>query len=179
MRIGLAQMTWHMVADHPLTGVGFGHFRDQAPRFAQDPSSPYYAFSSTAMEHNNMLSVLAETGFIGLALYLTAIVSLIVISIRLYHKLPTTAPGFINRDLIVLYWILAAAFLIDGFFRETSDNPFANCLFFGLSGVIAALNILLGPKSIRAKVGYPVNLPSGVKKERPAARMPVRITAQR
>ena len=179
MRVGLAQMTWHMVADHPLTGVGFGHFRDHAPNFAQDPSSPYYAFSSTAMEHNNLLSVLAETGFIGLALYVTAIVSLIVISIRLYKKLPESAPGFINRDLIVLYWILAAAFLIDGFFRETSDNPFANCLFFGLSGVVAALNILLGPRPIRANVGYPASRPSGVKKEGPAARMPVRITAQR
>jgi len=180
LRIGLAQMTWHMVADHPLTGVGFGHFRDHAPDFAQDPSSPYYAFSSTAMEHNNLLSVLAETGFIGLALYVTAIVSLIVISIRLYRKLPAAAPGFINRDLLVLYWILAAAFLIDGFFRETSDNPFANCLFFGLSGVIAALNILLGPKPIRAKVGYPAIGATGVRTEHPAAaRLPVRVTSTR
>lgn len=181
LRIGLAQMSWHMVADHPLTGVGFGHFRDHAPRFAQDPGSPYFAFSSTAMEHNNMLSVLAETGFIGLALYVTVIVLLITISIRLFRKLPDSAPGFINRDLLVLYWILAAAFLIDGFFRETSDNPFANCLFFGLSGVIAALNILLGPKPIRARVGYPLGRTTGVMSELPAtqsvARLPIRVNS--
>ncbi len=179
MRIGLAQMSWHMVADHPLTGVGFGHFRDHAPRFAQDPSSPYFAFSSTAMEHNNMLSVLAETGIIGLALYVTVIVLLIAISIQLYRKLPASAPGFINRDLLVLYWILAAAFLIDGFFRETSDNPFANCLFFGLSGVIAALNILLGRRPIRATARFPAVGKVGVKTERQSARLPVRITARR
>jgi len=187
LRIGLAQMTWHMVADHPLTGVGFGHFRDHAPDFAQDPSSPYYAFSSTAMEHNNMLSVLAETGIIGLILYVSAIVLLIGLSVRLYHKLPATAPGFINRDLLVLYWVLAAAFLIDGFFRETSDNPFANCLFFGLSAVVASLNILLGPQPIRARVGYSSPLQRGVQSVRPAsaprprsaARLPIRVNSER
>jgi len=184
LRIGLAQMTWHMVADHPLTGVGFGHFRDHAPDFAQDPSSPYYAFSSTAMEHNNLLSVLAETGVIGLVLYVTAIALLIAQSIQLYRKLPATAPGFINRDLLVLYWILAAAFLIDGFFRETSDNPFANCLFFGLSAVVASLNILLGPQAIRARVGYPTPLGRRVQANRPqwregGARLPVRVQSSR
>jgi hypothetical protein len=51
----------------------------------------------------------------------------------------------ISRDTIVLYWILAAAYLIDGTFRETSDNPFANCLFFGLSAVPVALDYLLSP----------------------------------
>ena len=181
LRVGLAQMTGHMVADHPLTGVGFGHFRDHAPEFARDPSSPFFAFSSSAMEHNNLLSVLAETGVIGLMLYGTVIVLLLRISVQLYRKLPATAPGFINRDLLVLYWILAAAFLIDGFFRETSDNPFANCLFFGLSAVVASLNILLSPRPIFTRPGFARPGRSGVTATpptggaAPACRLPKRL----
>ncbi|MFH1420129.1 MAG: O-antigen ligase family protein [Planctomycetota bacterium] len=155
LRIGLAQMTWEILNEHPLVGVGFGHFRDYAPAYARDPSSPFYAFGSSALEHNNLLSIVAETGLLGLALYLAMIVFLLRYSIRLYRKLSTSGTGFINRDLLVLYWILTMAYFIDGTFRETSDNPFANSLFFGLSAVPIALDILLSPSPIRARAGFP------------------------
>ncbi len=160
VRLGLAQITWNMFEVRPFLGVGFGHFRDYAPEFAGDPSSPYYAFATTAMEHNNLLSILAETGLVGLVLYILTLVLIVRMSFSLYRKLPPTAPGFINRDLIVLFWILAIAYLVDGFFRETSDNPFANSLFFGLSGVIVALNVMLGPRPItRGSASIPQRSP--------------------
>ena len=155
LRIGLAQMTWEILNEHPLVGVGFGHFRDHAPAYARDPSSPFYAFGSSALEHNNLLSIVAETGLLGLVLYLAMIALLLRYSIRLYRKLSTSGTGFINRDLLVLYWILTMAYFIDGTFRETSDNPFANSLFFGLSAVPIALDILLSPSPIRARAGFP------------------------
>ncbi|MCK6456253.1 MAG: O-antigen ligase family protein [Phycisphaerae bacterium] len=144
VRLGLAQITFNMFRERPLFGVGFGHFRDYAPQFATDPSSPFYAFASSALEHNNLLSILAETGLVGIALYLALLVILARMSLALYRRLPETAVGFINRDLIVLYWILTLAYLTDGMLRETSDNPFANSLFLGLSAVIVALNSMLG-----------------------------------
>src|SRR5262249_40361832 len=148
LRIGLAQMTWEMVKDFPLFGVGFGHFRDFAPSYARDPSSPYFAFGSTALEHNNLLSIVAETGVVGFILYIALIFVILRESVRLYRKLPPSSPRMIGRDILVLYWILAAAYLIDGTFRETSDNPFANCLFFGLSAIPVALNQLLSPQPL-------------------------------
>jgi O-antigen ligase len=164
LRIGLAHMTWEMVQEHPLVGVGFGHFRDYAPGFARDPSSPFYAFGSTALEHNNFLSIVAETGLVGVALYLAMVIFLLRYSVRLYRKLPPTGMGFIGRDLLVLYWILTMAYFMDGTFRETSDNPFANSLFFGLSAVPVALDILLGPVPIRVRAGFP---PPGRSEVRP------------
>lgn len=149
LRIGLAQMTWEIVKEHPFFGVGFGHFRDHAPNFARDPSSPFYAFGTTALEHNNMLSIVAETGIVGITLYLLTVIALVRFSIQLYRKLPRTSPRLIGPDLLVLYWILAMAYFIDGTFRETSDNPFANSLFFGLSAVPVALNELLSPSPLR------------------------------
>ncbi len=155
LRMGLAQMTWEMFKVHPLFGVGFGHFRDFAPAFAKDPSSPALYFGTTALEHNNLLSIAAETGIVGLILYLIMALFLIRFSVRLYRMLPSSALGFINRDLLVLYWILAMAYFIDGTFRETSDNPFANSLFFGLSAIPAALTVLLSPAPIRVRPGFP------------------------
>lgn len=139
LRVGLARMTWEMARQRPLFGVGFGHFRDFAPAHARDPSSPFFAFGTTALEHNNLLSILAETGVVGLVLYLALLFYLVRTSLRLFRSLSTNVGGSISRDWVVLYWVLAAAFLLDGAFRETSDNPFANSLFFGISAVVMAL----------------------------------------
>lgn len=147
LRIGLAQMSWEMVKDHPITGVGFGHFRDVAPAYAKDPSSPYVAFGTSALEHNNLLSIVSETGFLGLFLYLGVVVTLFKVSLSVYRNLPAHGHGFVNRDLIVLYWILATAYFCDGMFRETSDSPFANCLFYGLSAVPVALWLMQRERS--------------------------------
>lgn len=170
LRIGLAQMTWEIVKEHPLLGIGFGHFRDLAPDFARDPSSPFYAFGTTALEHNNLLSIVAETGVVGLVLYIVMMVSIVRVSTQLFRKLPPKGPGLISRDLLVLYWILTAAYFIDGTFRETSDNPFANSLFFGLSAIPLALNVLLGPVSIYGRPGFPGRGRSGVMSTPPSPR---------
>jgi O-antigen ligase len=154
MRVGLAKMTWNIFEDHPFFGLGFGHFRDFAPEYARDPSSVAYAFGSSALEHNNLLSILAETGAVGVLLYLVMMVLILRSSVRLYRKLPPSGAGFLSRDLLVLYWILAVAYFVDGSFRETSDNPFANSLFFGLSALPVALDYLLSPTPIRAWPGF-------------------------
>jgi O-antigen ligase len=146
VRLGLAQMTWNMFLERPLFGVGFGHFRDFAPGYARDPASAAYAFGSGALEHNNVLSILAETGLAGVLLYILLMVLVVRCSIRLYRRLPENSTRFLNRDLLVLYWVLAAAYFIDGTFRETSDNPFANCLFFALSALPVALSAMLRPQ---------------------------------
>lgn len=148
VRLGLALITWDMFLDRPLTGVGFGHFRDFAPRYARDVASPYYQFASPAMEHNSFLSILADTGLIGLALYAGLLIALLRLSVRLYRRLPAGGTGLMSRDLVVLYWTLGVAYLADAMFRETSVHPFTNSLFFGISGIIAAVGWLLGPQSV-------------------------------
>lgn len=179
LRIGLARMSLDMVKQHPFLGVGFGHFRDFGPSFARDPASPFYAFGTTALEHNNLLSILAETGIVGVLLYISLMVVLIRHSVRLFRKLPPRGPGFVSRDMLVLYWILATAYFIDGSFRETSLNPFANSLFFGLSAVPVALDLLLSPQPIRARPGFGPIGSSGLRTSPPAPgdRIPGRSTA--
>lgn len=148
VRLGLVLITWDIFLDHPFVGVGFGHFRDAAVRYAQNPSSPYYAFASSATEHNNFLSVLAECGAIGLILYLALLVAMFHMSIRLWRRLPPMGTQIVSRDLVVLYWIMYANFITDAMFRETSMSPFANSLFFGITAMVFSLNYLLGPEPL-------------------------------
>lgn len=153
LRIGLGMITWEMFTDRPLLGSGFGHFRDVAPGYARDVASPYYHFASPAMEHNSFFSILADTGLVGLGLYVGLLFVLLRISLGLYRKLPPTSGQtsggrspevsvLTGRDLIVLYWALVAIYLVDAMFRETSVHPFTNSLFFGISGLMVALDWL-------------------------------------
>lgn len=146
LRIGLAIVTWDMFKDHPVFGVGFGHFRDAAPVYARRLDNEYY---STAMEHNNFLSVLAETGAVGFVIYVSLLAVLLRTSFRLYRRLPERAEGLVSRDVLVLYWVLFTVYLVDATFRETSVHPFTNSLFFGTSAVIVALDYLLRPQPVR------------------------------
>lgn len=158
LRMGLALITWDMFTDRPLLGVGFGHFRDVAPRYARDVSSPFYAFASPAMEHNSFLSILADTGLVGLTLYVSLLVALIRASVRMYRRLSADGDTCFGRDVIVLYWVLFAIYLVDAMFRETSVHPFTNSLFFGISGLMVAMDWLWPP---RTPVGTSLDARSG------------------
>jgi len=145
VRVGLLMITWDMFKDRPVFGVGFGHFRDYAPRYATDPASPYHRFAALAVQHSNFLSILSECGLVGLVLYVWLLVALFRASVRVYRRLPPTGAEPINRDLVVLYWILFVSYLIHAAFIETSHAVISNPLFFGLSAIVFALDYALGP----------------------------------
>ncbi len=64
-----------MFISNPLGGVGLGNFRVEVPKI--DPSLQFWEFS-----HNTFLDLLAETGIIGLMLFLLVVVS----AFRNYNK---------------------------------------------------------------------------------------------
>lgn len=72
MRYAFWKAGFRMWSDNPMTGVGIGQF----PRMLQyyllgDLSTRYYGFGA----HNGFISMLAETGLIGLGLFLAIILS--------------------------------------------------------------------------------------------------------
>lgn len=147
-RVGLAYSSMAMWADHPLFGVGFGRFRDEVGQYLNDPADKYQKFSAQTLEHNNFLGILATTGAVGAMLYVLLLLALLRESLILWKRLPPVSAGYWSRDFVVLYWVMYANFLIDGTFRETSIAPFANSLFFGLSGIMVAMNRLLAAEPL-------------------------------
>jgi O-antigen ligase len=67
IRLGLARGGLHMAADHPVFGVGPGHFYELSNRYAAEAIVPFGYTHENA--HNNYVQVLAELGIPGLALF--------------------------------------------------------------------------------------------------------------
>jgi putative inorganic carbon (hco3(-)) transporter len=70
-----------MAADRPLTGVGFGQdvFLQQFPNYRVREVAPYAA-------HSVWFSLLGETGYVGLGLYVCLILSALVVTHRVMHR---------------------------------------------------------------------------------------------
>lgn len=65
IRVNLWQLALHMIKERPLTGVGLGNF---VPAFARYAEGQMHNVQLVA--HNAYMSIAAETGIIGLALFL-------------------------------------------------------------------------------------------------------------
>ncbi|MCO5175609.1 MAG: O-antigen ligase family protein [Thermomicrobiales bacterium] len=70
------QAGWNMFEDHPLTGVGIGNFNARYPDYFVRTEFRY----SQGHAHNYYIHTLAETGMIGLVLYLTLAGSFLILA---------------------------------------------------------------------------------------------------
>jgi probable O-glycosylation ligase (exosortase A-associated) len=61
-RLNAWAASWRMANDHPFTGVGLDNFLLEFRYYAPDPEDMHVA-------HNTWLQILAETGYVGLTLY--------------------------------------------------------------------------------------------------------------
>lgn len=153
-RLILAAQTWDVFKIHPLTGVGFGKFVDAQMAIRRDPSSLVGEPVGVLVQHNLLLNMLAETGLIGLLLTVAVFWLLFGQSRQLHRKLPPEADGFLCRDLVVLFWVVLAGYLVDAMFRDPLWDVFSNAMLWSLAGLVVAYNRLLQP--------WPVtNLPTG------------------
>ena len=72
-RSGLWKVAWRITEDHPVTGVGLGNFVEQAPKYTTQPGKLEVVRNIAErphVTHNVYLQFLAETGFVGLVLFL-------------------------------------------------------------------------------------------------------------
>jgi O-antigen ligase len=75
-RASFAYVSWQMFCDHPVFGVGFGRFYDQKLPYLSDRRQTVELESIRSLHHHNtLLSVLTETGLIGLAAFAAVFVT--------------------------------------------------------------------------------------------------------
>ncbi|MFA6133656.1 MAG: O-antigen ligase family protein [Phycisphaerae bacterium] len=144
-RIILAERSWELFKSHPLTGVGFGHYLEAERRMEVDPGILAELGTVMAMPHNLFLLMLSETGIIGLIILVALEVLLLRESLSLYRKLPETATGLLSRPLVVVFWVVYAAWFIDGMLIDQLWDPASSALFWSFAGLIVGLNRSLEP----------------------------------
>jgi O-antigen ligase len=69
-RKSFAYVSWQMFKDHPVFGVGFGRFYDRKLPYLSDRSQDFELDSLRNLHHHNtLLSLVTETGMVGLAAF--------------------------------------------------------------------------------------------------------------
>jgi O-antigen ligase len=72
-RSALWTVAWRITEDHPVVGVGLDNFIEQAPKYTHEPGKlevVHNIAEKPHVTHNVYLQFLAETGFVGLTLWL-------------------------------------------------------------------------------------------------------------
>lgn len=141
-REAFAYISWKIFQDHPLVGVGFGRFYDQKLPYLSDRSQSFELESLRDLHHHNtLLSLLTETGTLGLAAYLGVLYGLLRASWRLANSHETSDAG---RRLGALCFAAIAAYLPSAVFHDLSLVHSDQWLLFLTAGAALGFERRLG-----------------------------------
>ncbi len=163
----LATIAWKMFLDRPLLGFGLGQYGDA--------SQPYCAERDTDLpldkgrpfvQHNVYLSLLTETGLIGLAAYLGFLAAVVrdIFTILSHRSIDTG-----RRDLALLTAAGVTAYMVNGMFHEVAIIPMVHFVVFALAGWTSriAWQLESAPTTTRSAAGIWL-LPTGRRTAGPA-----------
>jgi len=164
MRPILAMVAWNMFLDRPLTGCGFGQYADRHVDYLADRSSGLLLEKArTYSQHNLFLSLLAETGLVGFALFLLLLILWTRDAWRVWRS--RSAP-LGARQIALLFFVLLANYAVIAMFHEVSLIPMVNMFFFFLAGITAGLRAYgsraAAPTSASSEIAPSVARPLGL-----------------
>ena len=129
MRLLNYKEAFYGMLDNPLIGVGIGNWKIISLKYAQNRIESYQVPKHT---HNDFLQIGAETGVIGLILYLSIFFSILMTSINfLLHES--------NKDVALLLFFFLIVYSIDSFFNFPRIRPYSQLNFFVIAFVYSWL----------------------------------------
>jgi N-acetylglucosaminyldiphosphoundecaprenol N-acetyl-beta-D-mannosaminyltransferase len=143
-RQSFAYVSWQMFCDHPVFGVGFGRFYDRKLPYLSDRSQNFELESLRKLHHHNtILSVLTETGLVGLA----AFVGMFVAWTRSAYRLAASAASspWVRAQGVLMLAIIVN-YLCSAVFHDLTLVPSQELLLF----VFAAVTVNLAQKTAPA-----------------------------
>ena len=159
-RASFAYVSWQMFRDHPILGVGFGRFYDQKLPYLSDRRQTVELESVRGLHHHNtVLSILTETGLVGLA----AFIAVFVAWGRCAWRVATSA---ISSPWVRAQGVLLLALLANYFssaaFHDVTLLPSQELLLFTFAGITVNLYQVLLSESALSRVGVPASGPVGL-----------------
>ena len=134
LRPVMATVAWQMFRDRPLFGCGYNQYGTEHLNYVSDRSTDLPLERARGyIPHNVALSVLTETGLVGLGLFAATLGLWGRDAWRLWHNVnrPLWA-----RQLGLLFLTALGAYVINGMFHDVSVVPMANMTLFFLAGVV-------------------------------------------
>lgn len=136
MRSSFAYVSWQMFLDRPLLGFGFGQF--------PHAKLPYLADRSTDLQletirpyvhHNTFLSLLTETGLVGLGLYLAMLGGWAWQSVSILRR---EVPDWVRYQAVFSLAVLGI-YVCQLLAHELSYSAIDNSLVFLMTGITSGL----------------------------------------
>lgn len=127
------KIAWRMAQDYPVTGIGTGCYPQEFKFYLKDRKEVEqiaYWHGWKLGAHSDLINLLAETGFVGLLLYLAFLIACFVRANRVKNEAPMIDLFALARYLALL------SFLIHGSFNDLLSSPLLVVLFFGMLGQI-------------------------------------------
>ncbi len=139
IREGLTQLSFIMIKDHPVTGVGLAQFlsetrdkyRGLAPLLSRYPEEDIYI-------HNHLLGMTTELGFTGVIVYLSIIILMYKRLFALSRHL-SSSHQFLNVNFLIVVGAIWTVFLINFNFSSPEYQVYPNALIFALAGIVDGL----------------------------------------
>lgn len=136
----LAVVAWKMFLDDPLTGCGFGHYREASRYYtgnrvdgvALNKARPYH-------QHNVFLALLCETGGPGMGFF---VLLLGIWAVDAWQASRSRAAPPWVRSVGVLFLATLAAYLANGMFHDVAIIDMFNMTFFFIAGLLAGVRPL-------------------------------------
>ena len=136
-RASFAYVSWHMFRDHPILGVGFGRFYDHKLPYLSDRRQTVELESIRGLHHHNTaLSILTETGLVGLA----AFIGVFFAWGRCAWRVATSAissPWVRAQGVLML--ALLANYFSSAVFHDVTLLPSQELLLFAFAGITVNL----------------------------------------
>lgn len=136
LRLSFAYVSWRMFVDRPWFGVHFGHFPAAKLPYLADRSTSLDLESLRPLAHHNVfLSLLTETGLIGLAAFVTLLGCWTRMGWRIWRD--TRAPDWARLPGALLLGALGV-YVGQWMFHELSFGFIDHGLLFVVAGMAAA-----------------------------------------
>ena len=132
-----ARVAWLMFQDRPMAGVGYGHYREHSKHYLQDRVTPLrLSLAQQYEQHNLWLSLLVETGLIGVWTFTLTFLFWFVSGWQLWKN--QSAPLAV-RQIGMMHVALTFTYFANGMFHELAIIPMVHMAYFGFSGLTVGL----------------------------------------
>lgn len=132
IRFGLIERSMAMIAEHPISGLGFGQFiPSSVERYKGVIPVPSGSFTQT--QHNHLLGLAAELGILGVSIFCLIIG---VFLFRASRALVTfyNQPDMTFSNLVLVLLLGNIAYIVNNMFIEPSYFITINALFYMFVG---------------------------------------------
>lgn len=138
---------WRMINDHFFIGVGIGNGKYQIYPYLQSINAPTWTSTTVEPLHNPILAIWADTGLIGLILYLGVLAGAVVSFLKEYFRTKNMRGYFLAPYFPILFAVLVG-YLASWIKGGGMESDFSYFLMLGLLLIpVTIRHFLVGEKN--------------------------------